>query len=71
MKLFEITNGYCGESYVKVYVIAQDKERALFLAGQEYKRNAHGYQSTYWTRLEATELCPDTSKEWNGESRDD
>lgn len=28
MKLFEITNGQCGESYVRAYVWARDEEAA-------------------------------------------
>lgn len=43
MNLYEITNGYLGESYVRVYVWAADEEQALSLAEHKYK--AAGYRA--------------------------
>ena len=60
MKLFEVTNGYTGESYVRLLVIAIDVERALDIARPMYEQ-----EGRYWDKLEATELCQDTSQEWH------
>jgi hypothetical protein len=36
MNLYEITNGYVGESYVRVYVWAKDDEQAYGLAEERF-----------------------------------
>ena len=59
MKLFEVTNGYMGESYVRLLVICDTPQRAQDIARPIYKN-----EGKYWEILEATELCGDTSKEW-------
>ena len=44
MNLYEITNGYVGESYVRVYVWAEDEEQAFSLA--EPKFDEKGYETS-------------------------
>lgn len=70
MKLFEVTNGGVGESYVKVYTIAIDESAAIEQATVEYKKeykdNVRG-----WESLAAEVLCNDTSVAWVSEVRDD
>jgi hypothetical protein len=40
MKLYEVTNGYVGDSYVRVLVIAESEERAKELASAKLKEEA-------------------------------
>lgn len=40
MNFYEITNGWTGESYVRVYVWAQDEAQAIELARESFKRKA-------------------------------
>ena len=56
MYLFEVTNGYTGESYVRVYVWAENEESALVLARQSNKENAGTYSEKYWSTLRCTKL---------------
>jgi len=77
MKLYEVTNGYCGESNVKVFVIAESEERAKQLAYKRYKKDAEEkneyfvvYKESYYTNLTAECLCEDVTKEWSTEPRD-
>ena len=65
MKLFEVTNGYTGESYVRLLVICDTPERAQDIARPIYEK-----EGKYWERLEATELCDDVSNEWCNERID-
>lgn len=65
MKLFEVTDGYMGKSDVRLLVIADTQKRALNIARYVYEK-----QDRYWERLEATELCGDTSIEWNNSEID-
>lgn len=70
MKLFEVTNGYTGECYVRLLVIADNEERAIDIARPSYKKandNCHYKSDKYWNNLKAIELCYDTSKEWCNE----
>ena len=69
MKLYEVTNGYIGSSYVRVLVIAKDEERAVELAREQYKKE-FDKSSFYYKRLEANCLCEDISKEWVSEVTD-
>ena len=73
MKLYEVTNGYNGLSQLTCTIIADNKERAIELAREEYKRNAIDsysyvprYPKEYWENLTAHEICEDTSKEYVG-----
>lgn len=65
MKLFEVTNGAMGESYVKVFVIAYTEESALELAEIRYKKEGNSYEN-----LVAEIICEDTSRIWISEVRD-
>lgn len=64
MKLYEVRNGYTGESYVRCYVVAQTEERAIELAREKYKEEAHKigllgvrlFPDNFYTDLEAEEL---------------
>lgn len=57
MKLYEIVNGYIGESYVRCYAWAESTEQALTLARAQYEAHADYHKDpTYWERLEVTEL---------------
>ena len=55
MTLYEVTNGSCGESYVRVYVWCDSEEKALSMArrafttgGKDFKRlSAHALLSEY------------------------
>ena len=38
MNLYVVTNGWTGESYVRVYVVAATEARALELARESFKR---------------------------------
>lgn len=40
MKLYEVSNGYIGDSYLRVIVVAVDDDRARELASNEFKENA-------------------------------
>jgi len=83
MKLFEVRNGYIGESVTKCFVIAETEERALELASISFREESkfeygnylydgekHLYHQAYWTNLKAECLVDDTTKEYRGESRD-
>ena len=52
MKLFEITNGWMGESYVRVYVIAESEAQALALAREKYKAEADRRDAKEMARAE-------------------
>lgn len=64
MKLYEIKNGYIGESYVRCYAWAHDERHALKMALERFKDEADndpggGYPEDYWTSLVARELFND------------
>lgn len=40
MKLYEVYNGYEGYTSIRVMVIAENEERAFFLASEKFKENA-------------------------------
>jgi hypothetical protein len=65
MKLFEVTNGSMGESYVKVFVIAEVEQVALELAEIRYKKEGSSCDN-----LTAEVICGDTSRIWVSEMRD-
>ena len=73
MKLYEVTNGYIGSSYMRVLVIAKDEERAVELAREKYKKEVDKfsfYNESYYKNLEANCLCENISKEWASEAQD-
>ena len=69
MKLYEVTNGYTGYSYVRCLVIAENEEQAKDLATAKYKE-VDGYGDDYWANLEAECMCEDTSKTYVGNIED-
>lgn len=70
MKLWQVENGYWGNGPIHVLIVAPTRARALELAGAAFSadsdRHRIAYDETYWMRLEARELCSDTSAEWTG-----
>jgi len=70
MKLYEVTNGFTGFSYVRVLIVASDEKSALELARKEYEKESKGYKESYYTNLTAELLCDDTSKDWTWEVTD-
>jgi hypothetical protein len=40
MELYEVTNGFVGDSYLRVLVVAPNEKRAKELASLEFKKNA-------------------------------
>ena len=69
MKLYEVTNGFIGESYVRMLAIAPTEERALSIAHDEYDTDAgtrHGGHTILFAKL----LCDDVSKEWHNNITD-
>lgn len=63
MKLYEATNGYLGESYVRCLVIAPDDETAMRLARKRYSE--YRQVVAYTKNIELEIICDDTSKEWS------
>lgn len=67
MKLYEVTNGYVGESYVKCLAIAENESKAVELAKVQYQEEADNMnEPKYCEKLQARLLCDDTSKEYTG-----
>jgi len=66
MGLYEVTNGYIGESYVRCLVVAESPEQAIELAKPKYAEKANGREN-YMGGLNAECLCPDVSQPWAGE----
>jgi len=69
MKLFEVTNTYIGESYVRCLVIAESPEMACEMARPRYEAKARG-RFDYANPLTATLLCDDVTQPWSGEVTD-
>ena len=63
MKLFEVTNGYTGFNYVRCYVIAKNKKKAIDIASKKYREDEPHKHESYWTNLEAECLAEDTTVE--------
>ena len=64
MKLFEIANGYTGESHVHVLCIAESKDKALEMAQDRFREEAikeDKYPADYYKNLSAKQLCADVS----------
>ena len=49
MNLYVVTNGWTGESYVRVYVVAATEARALELAGASFREQEE--RPRYWQNL--------------------
>ena len=65
--LYEVTNGYVGFTYVRVYVYAESEKRAIDLAAQSFQADAAGrYPASYYRRskLKATLLFCDGDAEF-------
>lgn len=62
MNLYRVTNGYMGESYVRVLIIARNEERALELGKEKFKSESEHYGQAYYSNLEA-ELLGNAEKE--------
>ena len=73
MKLFEVTNGWMGNSYVRALVIAENEEEAKNAATDPFKRDgkSQGHPKWYWMELRCKTLCEDVSKPWCGDARDE
>jgi hypothetical protein len=68
LKLYEITNGYMGDSYVRCLIITDTKEKAIEQAKEQFKSDAKDkYKESYWEILDANCLCEDVSKGYIGE----
>lgn len=56
MNYYEVTNGYTGESYVRVYVWCADEETALRMAAESFRAHratevVRRRGDDYWTNL--------------------
>lgn len=73
MRVYEVTNGYVGNSYTRVYVIAENEDRAKEIAKERYKKVAkeNDYRNDYFENLKEECICEDTTKEWCSEMYDD
>lgn len=69
MRLYEVTNGYIGLSYVRCLVVAESPEQALELAGPKFEAQAKGRES-FTKGLNAECVCDDLSRPWAGEVTD-
>lgn len=61
MKLFEATNGYMGESYIRVYIWCENQFQARNLARAAFERHALANpvvkpKVRYFSTIEVTEL---------------
>jgi len=70
MKMYEVCNGFMGYSYVRVYVLAENKEQALELAKETFEKDKEGNPEGWSHRLEALLICEDASKPWCSEVLD-
>ena len=53
MNLYRVSNGYIGESYVRVLIVAKDEGRALELAKEKFKSESGHYGEKYYSNLES------------------
>lgn len=72
MHFYEISNGWTGESYVRVYAWAESEEQALNMAKEKLKAAAgKAYDESYYERLniqhwfsaDAAPFCSEVSDE--------
>ncbi len=78
MQLYEVTNGYVGDGYTHVLVLAEDEEQARRLASEKFKAESdsrvadfgesHAYKSDYWEKLEAERLA-EVANPWASDVR--
>lgn len=68
MKLYEVTNGHMGFSYVRCLIIAENEEKAKDLARIKYKEEST--TEGYYNNLQCICLCDDTSKIYVGNIED-
>lgn len=52
MKLYEATNGYTGNSYVRCYVWANDEQEGRELAEESFKNDAGIHGESYWKEID-------------------
>jgi len=72
MGLYEISNGWMGESYVRVIVIAENEERALEMAKEAFMREAlkRGKDESYYSRFTIEWSIEDLTKPYCSEPTD-
>lgn len=61
MTLYEVTNGYLGQSYIRVYVWCEDETTAIDMARESFKSD-DGYDETYYNKLRCVKLFSGDSK---------
>lgn len=61
MKLWEVTNGWMGCSYMRVVVIAPDEETALAMAADQFTAVDSKYIGS---KMQAGLCCGDLTKPW-------
>jgi len=67
MKLYEVTNGYIGESYVRCLVVADNEAQAMGLARPAFLADPQAAgRPDYAQNLKAALLCGDLSAPWVG-----
>lgn len=71
MKLFEVTNGWCRESYIYVLVITDTEEKAIETATEIFRNEMTemNYHESYCENLKAEILCEDVSMPWTSGMR--
>lgn len=70
MNLYEVTNGYVGNSYVRAYAWAENEEQALELAREKFRaerdsheyNGKHTYKTNYWKNLTCRFLFSDDAE---------
>jgi hypothetical protein len=62
MSLYVVTNGFVGETYVRVYVWAPDEVAAVSLAREAFKKKAEAenYDKSYWSYLRCLKVFSNT-----------
>lgn len=61
MQLYEATNGYVGQDYVRLYVWAKSQERATELALQKFKNGRDKIVLELLFSADTSEFCTDVS----------
>jgi len=71
LKLYEVTNGFIGESELRCLVVAASEKRALELAKERYEACPEGKPHLgFLEDLRAEVLCGDLTQEWVGDVTD-
>lgn len=60
MSLYEVTNGYTGESYVRVYVWCYSEADVIPMANKIFRERAGKYGESYWSNLKVKFLFEGT-----------